>query len=434
MNRFHLFIAAALLAIVVFVGTSFWTFRGLDRAVNGALNDGTDLEFEPKYIPTFTAGLGFPDDVKALAQVKAETLLTGADLAKRYEALRFTSQERLIKQCCAVKSALEKRSPHVWTLPTIINICAASPDFHAVRDFGRVSGLVGRYLIASGKTGEGVELLESIAFLGPSLALDYPERATLILHMISIALFGIAADSFTIAAGDLKPDHAQALAIGESLDRAFSLLPPMSYPVGLERLVIPSFPEAYRKRAMKTGAGTQLEAEFKRVAAAAEPHLKMIFDPWIPALDMSWKGGSAVLSKVQKNNDLYLREHLSLDRPMSYVRRLTRPHESVAATMLQITLPNCEGAFRGAWKTYQRIEGAKTVLALEAFRKEIGRLPATIEELAAWWKKPIGRDLFADTAMQYDPKRPSLSSVGPDEKPGTSDDVVFLPLEGMVKN
>ncbi|HNW36491.1 MAG TPA: hypothetical protein PKM25_16255, partial [Candidatus Ozemobacteraceae bacterium] len=302
-------------------------------------------------------------------------------------------------------------------------------------DYARIQAVIGRYLIAKGRPVEGTALLESVAHIGPAICLEHPERNFLITQMIARALVGVAAEGFILAAADLHPGRDQARAIGESLRHAIALLPPLSYSFSLERKVIPSFPAAYRKQAERTHSARGLirAAEFEQVAAKAEPHLKKLFDPWTPLLDLPWSEAWPKLFEAARANDDYINKYISVEGPANYIRSLLDPSESAARIMLSIVIPSPAGAFKGIWQTHQKIEGARTVLAIEAFRKERNRLPGTMTELAAWWGTAIGEDYFSGRSLLYDSKRPSLASVGPDQMPNTTDDILFLPLEDLVK-
>ena len=167
--------------------------------------------------------------------------------------------------------------------------------------------------------------------------------------------------------------------------------------------------------------------------AKLEPHLQKLFDPVIPLLDQPWSEGWLKIASAVKANDEYMNTTICLNGPVAYVRGLLDPFEASAQIVLKNGLPSFSGAFQGIWRTYQMIEGARTVLAIEAFRKEQQRLPATLTELTAWWGTAIGDDFYSGKPLLYDPDRPSLASVGPDQKDNTSDDIHILPLEDLVK-
>lgn len=436
MKRKSVFLVLAILLVTGGIaGFAYSRFLTIDRALRAVVNDGSDLTFEPKYDPGFLKGIPFTPELITLAQNHKREVLVGNDLVRRYEELNYSGQAAVLANGNALMNGFASSAPILWKAPETIDICAAAPDLKRVRDYVRMQAFIGRYLIAKGRKEDGILLMKSVAYIGAQICQEHPERVTLILQMIARAVVGIAAESFILAAADLRPDRDQAKAIGSALLHANTLLPPLSHSFRLERKVIPSFPAAYRKQAarMPSSQGARRAEEFELVAAKAEPHLKKLIDPWIPAMDLPWPEGSRKLSEAAVENEKYIKENIELSGPVSYFRPLIDPYEAIAGIMLSIVLPSMRNPFWVVWNSYQKIEGAQTVLAMEAFRREKDRLPATMAELSAWWGEPIGRDIFSGKPLAYDSKRPALSSAGKDQLPDTSDDIRFLPLEDLVK-
>lgn len=435
MHRPSYLFLALLIAAAAVLGIAHNRFTRLNRAVNYNLGNKTDLWFEPAYDPPFLKRVMFPPDLLQLTQDHRRQALSGAKLVGRYGAVIHGDRDLVIKRGLAVLEALASASPIVWTASETFDICAATPDKKRCRDFARTLALIGHYLIAKRRTAEGVDLLRSVAYIGPAICLDCPGRVTLVPQMVARAIVGIAADGFMLASPDLRPNRDQAKAIGATLLHAISLLPPISHSCRLERRFIPSFPAAYRKQAGTPPAAESLQrAEaFDRVVARAEPHLEHLIDPWIPLMDLPWNEGWPKISEVDKANERYLHDAVSPAGPWSYLQRFIDPYEAVADILLSVAIPTVGKVYKGIWQIHQRVEAARTVLALEAFRREKNRLPGTLAELASWWEAPLGVDYFTGRPLLYDPRLPSLSSVGGDQKAGTSDDLRFLPLTDLVK-
>ncbi|MBF0545656.1 MAG: hypothetical protein HQM08_14530 [Candidatus Riflebacteria bacterium] len=417
-------------------GCAVVRFLFLSKIMAGSSDEVSDLQFAPKYTPEAIKKISFPQNLVLLSQNSDREVLSGLNLIQKYEALKYSEQKEACDCGISIKETMAKKPLKVWAIPDQIDVCRGPADFKRAREFARVEALIGQYLIAKGNASEGVPLLLGVAYLGSNLCLEHPERVSLILQMVARAIFNIAANGFISSAKDLHPDREMVKMISEHLNRARTLLPPLSLSYRMERKVISGFAEAYKKQAegIKAAGGKIYSEEFATIAEKAEPHLKELFDKWFPFLDLPWKEGWAHLSQSAQENDRYMQENLELSGPMSYLKRLIDPYEAVAGIMLSIMVPNSAGGFRAVWESNQRIEGAITVLALEAFQNEKGRAAASIEELADWWKSPIGRDFFAEKSLTYIPDKSALSSVGVDGKPDTKDDIIFLPLEKQIKH
>ncbi len=435
MGRKSVFLLIGILLIALIVGAAFFRSTTLERRIGASLKGGPDIQFEPPYTPEFLEGIRFPSEILALSQNHKREVLTGKDLVRRFEELDYPDTELVIKRARSILGKVGSSTPAAWIVPPVIDITAPHPDLKRLRDFSRIQALIGRYLIAAGRPGEGVDVLLSAAHSGAMACFEHPERVTLIVSMIARAMIGIAAEGFILAARDLSPDRGRAKEIREALVHAGGLLPPLSYSYGLERKFIGSLSAAYRKLASSTHSAEALARAdaYDEVAIKAEPHLAKLMDPWIPFEDLPWSQGWPKLTVVPRNNEEYMADHFSLSGPGGLLRKLVDPYDSVAGVMLSISVPIPTGAFKAAWQANQKIEGASTVLALEAFRREKGALPRSLQELGTWLGNPLGEDFFTGKALSYDHRGPSLWSIGPDLATGTVDDVWLLPLEKLVK-
>jgi len=423
------------LLFVILLCAAAWTGNAHLRFVRLSKLTDAQIRLESKYDPPFLKGVAFSTEIIEAGKNLEWKHLTGNALIRRYEALNNQNQATVVAHGLAVLKNLASSTPITWNVPATVDICAATPDFKYIANFVRTQALIGRYLIAKGQSAQGAAVIESIAYIGAAICLTHPERNSLLPLTVAQSIVEIAAKSFILSTADFHPDRVQAKAIGEKLLHAASLLPPLSYSLSLERKYLSGFLAAYRKQAEKAHSSdeTKRAAEFEQMLAKMEPHMQKLYDPIIPLLDLSWSEGWPKILSAVKANEEYMKNNISVSGPVAYVRGLLDPFESSAQIMLNLGLPPFSRIFQSQWKISQMIEGARTVLAIEAFRTEQQRLPATLTELTTWWETPIGNDLFSGKPLIYDPKRPYLASVGPDQKDNTSDDIDILPLKDPVK-
>jgi len=110
------------------------------------------------------------------------------------------------------------------------------------------------------------------------------------------------------------------------------------------------------------------------------------------------------------------------------IRHLFSPESFFFEEVLYQTIPISHQALSVDTESRQFLRGAGITLAIQSFRSAFNRWPDRLVEVASWVAEPLPNDLFTGDPLLFTASPPRLISVGKDLKPGTGDDLVFLPL------
>lgn len=108
---------------------------------------------------------------------------------------------------------------------------------------------------------------------------------------------------------------------------------------------------------------------------------------------------------------------------------LFQPERYHLEQVLTASLPDLRQYFISEIAAQAMFRGGVATVMIEAFYQEVGAWPGSGDDLEAWFNGwPLPADPFTGAPLNYRPgRRPTLSSPGPDQIPGTTDDLDFLP-------
>jgi len=109
------------------------------------------------------------------------------------------------------------------------------------------------------------------------------------------------------------------------------------------------------------------------------------------------------------------------------------PTAAFAEYIYNIMLPNALKHRTREVEMQAKLRGGLLCLAVYSFHRERGKWPTALRELTVPFGPEFGTDPFSDREFIFGAgSPPSLRSAGPDGKPGTADDLEFMPSPGPV--
>ncbi|MCC2670414.1 MAG: hypothetical protein K0Q72_2885 [Armatimonadetes bacterium] len=312
----------------------------------------------------------------------------GSPLADR----SFTNPRVLREKLAPEKPGLEmirKSLRQEWSIPLPQDFTQEYPYLAQFRDAGRKFAAESRLALAEGQAGEAEQrALDAIEF-GSCVGREGP----LIQNLVGLALSAIGAAQAERAVPRLSA--AEARQAGERLDRVTRQFPTPVAALEKERWVALStlkrmFRGELDPRALSSG-GTSTPSR-------GTPPWIIYPKPWsYQSMDRGFQGYIAEAKK-----------------PYPDRQRVPEPRELLS----RLLLPTIERALVAFDKNQTALRILRLELALEEYRKTVGRYPQTLPELSPRVLAVVPVDPYSNQPFIYRPKTAGylLYSVGPDGK------------------
>jgi hypothetical protein len=316
-------------------------------------------------------------------------------------------------------------------IPARVSLFAPSHDFRTVRESIRCSYALARMMAASGKHLQALQTMGGIFLAAHLLEADSPNGIPLIAKMIGIALRNIGSIGLLEVAPTLELPGEVIGPWVRHLNRLAQQNPSIELAFLYESRLVPSvfnaeaLAEFVRKNPGKRSPRTLIHALAQK--KLHDEYHQVLYAPGIEAAKLPYPDAmTKTKMMVEKSEEIAGR--MSRIGP-HWIGYAIQPERFFLDVFYSIAVPNVNRALEQDFQCRQKMNGALTTLALCSFRRDQGRLPATLAELQTWVGTTFPDDLFGKGPLQFSRTGPKiLFSVGPDSKPDTADDLVFYPL------
>ena|GEM_PF-6360651 len=380
-------------------------------------------------LPDFVLGLTRPADWREIpgGKISAPFSLSGRELVKLEESIADIGEitpevrQRFEKELPARLIARMKNLPEPPEIPEILDISAPLQDFRTIRETARYWYLMSRWFFSQGQHEVALAIGTSILLLAHEVETCDISGASLISRMIAIAVRNIGtaaiietADSLNLPAARLKSWTTVLMSLHDNM-------PGMERAWTCEKKLIPS---AFHERNIPN---RNRLAEAMCDPRRQKKYIDAFYDPLIEACKMPYREAMEASSNMQKEAEKLQR---ILDPGLHYLGYFFMPEDFFMQFMLSMAVPSFKKAFDHDFNSRQIFRASIIALALRAYQIEYKSLPDSLETLEKWLGKSLPTDIYTDKPMLYHNSGDKiLYSDGPDGKPGTSDDTVFMPLK-----
>lgn len=312
------------------------------------------------------------------------------------------------------------------SVPDFIDL--ESQNHHSMRTRKTANTWYGfaRYMLHCGKPELALQTLCGILLFAQQLEAN-PGNAglTMIQRMFSLAIMRIGARGLLEIMPHLHlPGNTFRLWTKRLLDLEKQTAS-MTTALKCERNILPSMLSVYAKR-NPNHSGVQSLIRSLQEDGFLESWISSCYDPLIAAFNEPFPRAMEMAGDHRKK----LQEMLTPQGQwgLHWIRYFFRPRTYVAEVFLAITMVNAGApAVKDDFQTRQIVRGTIIALGLTGFRKDKGKLPADLAELASWVGQPLPDDPISGSPFHYQPRQdPILFSSGIDLIADNADDLVYV--------
>ncbi|KAF1082861.1 MAG: hypothetical protein GQF41_0628 [Candidatus Rifleibacterium amylolyticum] len=379
-------------------------------------------------LPDLVLGLTRPAEWHDISSSKISSpfSLTGGKLVPLDEAISDMEEikpeirQRFEKELPARLMSRIKDLPEPPEIPEILIISAPTPDFRAIRETARYWYLMSRWFFSQGQHEIALAIDTAILLLAHEVETCDAAGASLISRMIAIAVRNIGTAAIMEMSDKLNLPAARLKSWTAVLMRLHDNMPGMERAWMCEKKLIPSVFHA-----------SNIPNRNRLAEAMCDPnrqkkYIDTFYNPLIEACKKPYPEAMEVARTHQKKAEELQR---ILDPGLHYLVYFFMPEDFFMQFMMSMAIPSFRKAFDQDFNSRQVFRAAIIVLALRAYQIEHKSLPDSLEELEKWLGKSLPADVYTDKPMLYNNSGEKiLYSAGPDGKPDTSDDTVFMPI------
>ena len=391
----------------------------------------------------FLPGINFPEKLSRLAVQNEVKKISLTELIASYKEAGFSQKDEFFK---AIKSFLKSKmglEPFTQQKIGPLQTCACVKDIFLLRKQCKVLTMMSR-MYGNQKGGRASALLLASAIYSANLVmsggiLDHSLSNYLFAYVIlSIPTYGIMG-SFD----DFAFTKEAAQVVFKAYYETERSLPRLSYLAKIEKNYFNLFHHTITKffkdlleKGEQEGQSTEKDRkEINQVIAKADEAKKtansifkeLLDTKFVIALSSPFDPGNKYIEQRDQKLQKLVSEVLEAQDSVANIDDISG--EIIGKSWIGRYCLDGHRFAKALWNCKQRIECAKTLVAISAYKTEEKKWPESLEALEKWFGDTLGRDFFTGKPLIYDPAKKILKSNGPDKLPNTEDDIVALPYK-----
>ncbi|MBU1106865.1 MAG: hypothetical protein KKB51_09380 [Candidatus Riflebacteria bacterium] len=428
-----LFVVAVLLCVlpVILFGESHPLALGFSNYMRGQASEDMNPPQKAELV-NYLREVEFPAELNKLSIENQNTPVSKSELTEKYQAIEFKDSKKLLEEL--KKHLGDRQKTAKFESKKIENpevFCGNFDRSIQLMKINRMLMLLAR-LYGSQKQG-----LPSSAFIKATIysaTLLMEKTGDLTPDNLNLAYIQMGSPMDVLSNGldDFSFSKQIAQSVFEVFDKVNESLPDIEYVEKSQRSIIPRFVRncaGYFGEMIKKGevngeimneASKETIKKDIQMALDAESKAQALLDGYFS------KEVFTLMEKPFSENQFWEQKSKEISDMCLQVMDESNPawdSDRIAKAWVSSYAFDPRRIAKSFWNSKQRIEGAKTLIALIAYKTEFKKWPESLEALEKWFEKPLGKDLYSGKWMRYDTEKKIIRCDGSDGKPDNQEEL-----------
>lgn len=384
-------------------------------------------------LPQYFDAIEISPELKSLSIANQNQLLSIDQVKEQYQAIDFKDSKKLfgeVKEFLETRKNLKKFEPVLIENPE--RFCENSDRLTLVMKKNRMLMLIARLL---GKKNSGQPSAALVKTTIYSATILMQKTGDLTIKNLNHAHVLLASPMEVLSNGlnDFFFSKKVAQSIFDVFDQVSESLPDIKYVEKNERSIIKKFAQSFAEtfgnflqegnvkgEPIDSASREIMENEIKMVKEAEGIVYKMLDEFFTEEVFENFKKPFAEELWIKKSNEL-----MDIAAEVIDTSNPDWNSDRIAKSWISGYVSDPGRIARAIWSSRQRVEAARTLVALIAYKSENNnKWPESLEALEKWFERPLGKDLYSGKWLNFDPVKKILRCYGPDGEPDSPE--VFL--------
>lgn len=367
-----------------------------------------------------------PPELKTLSIDNQNRFLPIDELAEKYQAIDFKDSKKLFSEVKAFllsKKNLKKFEPVLIEKPE--RYCENADRLIQLWKYNRVLMLIAR-LMGKKNSGLPAAALVKATIYSVTTLMEHTGDLTATNFNYAYTQMANSMDVLSNGLNDFYFSKKTAQSIFDVFDKVGESLPDIEYVEKNERSIIRKFAQSFTETFsdfLKKGnvSGEPIDSASREImeneiklAREAESRASELLNGFLTE-EVFARFEKPFSEKIWEEKS---RELMDMGAEVIDASRPDWNSDRIAKSWITKYVFDPRRMAKAFWSSRQRVEGAKTLVALIAYKAENNnKWPESLEALEKWFEKPLGKNLYSGKWLHFDPENKIIRCEGADGRP-----------------